>query len=61
VVSNEGKSYLIKRRNFDLKTDPNPEYQSLVGSRQNYALGGWFEAQKERINIKVNPTLNDNN
>lgn len=61
VVSNEGKSYLIKRRNFDLKADPNPEYQSLVGSRQNYALGGWFEAQKENIKIKVNPTLDDNN
>ncbi len=58
VVSSEGKSYLIKRRNFDLKAEPNPQYESLVGSRQNYALGAWFEAQKEKIKIKVNPVLN---
>lgn len=57
AVAVEGKSYLIKRRSFDMKTEPNPEYQSLVGSRQNYALGGWFESQKENIKIKVNPSL----
>lgn len=58
VVPNEGKTYLIKRRQFDLKADPNADLQNLVGNRENYALGGWFETQKENIRIKVNPSLN---
>ncbi len=61
VVSNEGKAYLIKRRQFDMDLDPNPEYQALSGQRQNYALGNWFEAQREKINVKINPMLNSNN
>jgi peptidyl-prolyl cis-trans isomerase D len=61
IVSNEGKSYIIKRRLFDLKKDSTADYQSIVGSRQNYALGSWFEDQKENIKIKINGSLNQGN
>lgn len=57
VVSSEGKSYFIKRRHFDVNAEANPDFQTVVASRLNYALGSWLESQRENVKIRINPLV----
>ncbi len=60
IVSDEGKSFLIKRKAFVQALKKEGDVQNISGNRQNYSLGNWFTAQKETVKIKINPTLESN-
>lgn len=60
ILSDDGKSYLIKRKSFVQVQKKPDEIQNISGNRQNYSLGNWFTAQKENVKIRINPTLETN-
>ncbi len=60
ILSDSGKSYIIKRKSFNTAKANPADYQNMTGQRQNYALGNWFSAQKETVRIKVNPLVETN-